>query len=575
MALVVVILGIYSYPALRTAITTRSLRLPPVTAADQGLYLSLSQLHKTPAGAFINPYYRIPVAYPISYLKFRLGPMLFGLLDKLLVGRIWWAMFVWNLLLWYSLCAAAIWLFRSFLPDPKLELVLADTALLALFNFEAFGITARAWLHHSNADLLSGLPYIRPFTPQIAIPLLVLYLGLQIRALRQKGVATWGIMALVQFAAFAAFPYATLVMAGTTAVALLWYILAGPRVWALRVALGFLIVCSVLDLAFALNRSGGFHSGFPDGTSPLRFQPFLIGEIIGKFWILTALLVLATALTRKLCPELKWPLVGLGFSVLLFKLSDAVISERLFYISDHIGYFYNATITILAVFLLSAHLPSAVRPLRLIRIAAVAVFVFCIAFGSLMAQANYKANLPYNLEQADLSNWFARGQVSANDLIITQFETSRYDDCEWLPLLTDAEVLYCRNAQVILTPDQNRDVQRLREVLYLYFDGKDHQWLESSAQFARTGLYGELESFRTPEERNARIIALRQEMRPLFDNIERQDPSITSFFRRFRRVWVIQNRHNRLFSNERLASYLKLDDPEISGSLSITPAQPK
>jgi hypothetical protein len=501
--------------------------------------------------------------------------MLFGVLNKLLAGRIWWAMFVWNLLLWYSLCAAAIWLFRSFLPQPKFELVLAGTTLLTLFNLEAFGIAFRAWVHHSNSDLLSGLPYIRPFTPQIAIPLLVLYLGLQIRALKERSAATWGIMALVQFAAFAAFPYATLVMAGTTAVALLWYIIAGPRAWALRVALGFLVVCSVLDLAFALNRSGGFHSGFPDGTSPIRFQPFLIGEIIGKFWILTALLVLATAVTRKLRPELKWPLVGLGFSVLLFKLSDAVVSERLFYISDHIGYFYNVTINILVMLLVSAHLPAAARPLRLVRIAAPAVLVFCIAFASLMAQANYKANLPYNLEQADLSNWFARGQVSANDLILTQFETSRYDNCEWIPLLTDAEVLYGGNAQLILTPDQNRDVQRLREVLYLYFDGKDHQWLESSTQFARTGLYGELESFRTPEELSARIVALRQEMRPLFDAIERQDPSITTFFRRFRRVWVIQNQHNYLYSNERLASYLNLEDPEVSGNLAITPAQPK
>jgi hypothetical protein len=205
-------------------------------------------------------------------------------------------------------------------------LILAGTALLALFNLEAFGIAFRAWVHHSNTDLLSGLPYIRPFTPQIAVPLLVLYVGLQIRALREKSAATWGIMALVQFAAFAAFPYATLVMAGTTAVALLWYIIAGPRAWALRVALAFLIVCSVLDLAFALNRSGGFHSGFPDGTSPIRFQPFLIGEIIGKFWILTALLVLGTAVTRKLRPELKWPLVGLGFSVLLFKRNGCFIS---------------------------------------------------------------------------------------------------------------------------------------------------------------------------------------------------------------------------------------------------------
>jgi len=134
-----------------------------------------------------------------------------------------------------------------------------------------------------------------------------------------------------------------------------------------------------------------------------------------------------------------------------------------------------------------------------------------------MAHGNYKANLPYNVEQADLSNWFTRGQVSPNDLIITQFESSQYDDCEWIPLLSSAQGLYCRNAQVILTPDQNRDVQRLREVFYLYFDGKDHQWLETSSQFARTGLYGELNSFRTPEELAARIVALRQEMRPLFE----------------------------------------------------------
>jgi hypothetical protein len=106
--MIAIILGIYSYPSIRTTLTTRSFRLPPVTAADQGLYLSLSQLHKTPDGAFINPYYQIPVAYPISYLKFRLGPMLFGVLDKLLAGRIWWSLFVWNLLLWSSLCAATI-----------------------------------------------------------------------------------------------------------------------------------------------------------------------------------------------------------------------------------------------------------------------------------------------------------------------------------------------------------------------------------------------------------------------------------------------------------------------------------
>lgn len=283
-------------------------------------------------------------------------------------------------------------------------------------------------------------------------------------------------------------------------------------------------------------------------------------------------MTVATAITRKLRPELKWPLIGLGSSILVFKMSDAVIAERLFFIRDHIGYFYQCTIVILFVFLASAYFPAAGRSLRVARIASVVVVALCCVYGFLMAQGNYKANLPYNVELADFAEWMARGEVSANDLIITQFENSRYDDCEWIPLLSEAESLFCRDAQVILTPEQKRDVQRLREVIYLYFDGKDRQWLENATQFTRTGLYGELSSFRKPEELNARIDALRQGMRPFFDRVEQKDPTVASFFRQFRHVWVLQNRQ---FSNERLASYLDLSQPQTSGTLLITPAKPK
>jgi hypothetical protein len=185
-----------------------------------------------------------------------------------------------------------------------------------------------------------------------------------------------------------------------------------------------------------------------------------------------------------------------------------------------------------------------------------------------MAEGNYRANLAFNLEQAEMSRWFARGEVSAEDLVITRFETTAYDNCEWIPLLSEAEVLYCRNAQLALTPEQNGDVQRLREVLYMYFDGKDHLWLENSTHFERYGLYGDLSSFRKPEELAARVVALRNELHPLFDRIENNDPSTRAFFRRFRRVWIIQS-PNDTFVTPRLESYLNLKDQETTGSLVV------
>ena len=184
-------------------------------------------------------------------------------------------------------------------------------------------------------------------------------------------------------------------------------------------------------------------------------------------------------------------------------------------------------------------------------------------------------NLPYNREQADLATWMGRGKVSTRDLVITQFVTTHYDDCEWIPLLSDTEVLYCRNAQLALTPEQNRDVQRFREVLYLYFDGKDHQWLESTTHFEQYGLYGEVSSFRNPEDQSARVGALRREMRPFFDQIEQQDPEVRAFFRRFHRVWIVQNPADGAFVKERLESYLNLEEQETVGSLLVVAAEAK
>jgi len=569
---VVTILVIYSYPAIRTYFATGWSRMPAVSAPDLGLYLSISELERTSDGQILNPYYHVPVPYAVSYLKFRLGPWLFGGLDRLFGERICFSLMIWNLLWWALLCLSVIWLFQRLLPNPDLLLTLAGVSLLTLFGLDGFGHVMAAWVHSVPMKLVGSLPFLRPFNPQVMMPMFVCYLGLQVRALREKSAVPWIGLVVLQFVAFTAFPFATMMMAGLTAIPVLWYVVSAPK--RISRVVVFTLGCAIPDIAFAMRDSAGFRLSFPEEGSIFHFHPHLIPQMIGKSWLLIAVLVLATALAKKLPPEIKWPLVSLGMANLLLKFGDVFVSERVFFISDHIGYFYQPTIVILFIFLVSAYMPSRDSSLCLTS-ALLAVIVFCVVYGLLMAEGNYRTNLAYNQEQADLDRWISGGDISPQDLILTSFEGTAYDDCEFIPLLSQAEVLYCRNAQLTLTATQNRDVQRLREVLYMYFDGKDSQWLENATQFERYGVYGELSSYRTPKELQARIVQLRNELRPIFLKVESDDPSIRDFFRRFRRVWIVENSQRRGFSNEKLGAYLKIENQEITGSLVAIQAKPK
>jgi len=64
-------------------------------------------------------------------------------------------------------------------------------------------------------------------------------------------------------------------------------------------------------------------------------------------------------------------------------------------------------------------------------------------------------------------------------------------------------------------------------------------------------------------------------MLPRFERIEQGDPSIRSFFRGFRRVWIVQNRQNLTFVDGRLESYLNLKGQEMAGNLFVVSSEPK
>jgi hypothetical protein len=228
------ILAIYSYPSVRTIFKTGSTALPTVTAPDLGLYLSLGQLTMLNDGSVLNPYYKIRVPPDAAgFLKFRLGPLLFAHFGALLGGRLWLALLLWNLLWWSLLCLAAFWLFESLLPELRVQFACVGTVVLMLFNFGMLKSLASAWLPVPSLAAFgeAQLPYIRPFSPQVAMPLLLAYVALQIHVLRKKGTLAWAVMASLQLLALTSFPYAALVMAGVSAVAAVapWSVSSRPR----------------------------------------------------------------------------------------------------------------------------------------------------------------------------------------------------------------------------------------------------------------------------------------------------------------------------------------------------------
>ena len=564
------ILAIYSYPALRTASTTGSFRLPAISAPDLGFYLSLSRMQGDRQGNFLHPDYRIGVSSrSVGLLKFRLGPQLLGHLTDLLGGRLWNALFVWNLLWWGVLGFSAIWLLRKFLPQAPTELVLAGLSLLMLVNFGMLRPLAAGWMHFPAASGFetAQLPFMRPLFPQMAVPVLLCYIGWQIYALRRTSIPAWAMMAALQWFAFASFPYATLLMAGTTAIAVLWYLSSHFERTRWQIVLGYLLICLASDSVFLLQGSGGFRTSSPSHSALIHFQPFLVPRIIGNLWIVIAGLVIAAA-TSKLLPEVKWSLVGLGVSSLIFQLGDAVVPGTTLLLSEHIGYFFHTIIAILIIFVVAAYVPSGPKASRLLRISSLCVVAFCFLSGALLAEGNYRFHLSRNLELADMAEWLARSDVSRNDLLIAQ-----YDACDWVPILSDAEVLYCRNAECLLTHDQTRNVQRFREALYLYFLGKDHKWLGATSALERYGFYNELPvEAQMPENK---VAAIRSELLPNLELAEQRDASVVDFFHRYRRIWVVQNVHEPIFDRAALGSYLDFREQQNFGILSVISATPK
>src|SRR5690348_16582923 len=117
----------------------------------------------------------------------------------------------------------------------------------------------------------------------------------------------------------------------------------------------------------------------------------------------------------------------------------------------------------------------------------------------------------------------------------------------------------------MLAPQQNRDVHRFRQAVYLYFIGEGSGSLERglsapdpSSLMYRLGYWAEAVSH-SAEERQQGIRQIQADLIPLLQNVEERDVAVSTFFHGYTRILVIDKRQDPSFVRERLESFLQLE----------------
>jgi hypothetical protein len=569
LAAVVLVLIIYSYPSFRARGELGSTVLPPMFAPDLSLYLNLGNLTTIGENTVMNPYYRVPVPSNGSgYLKFGLAARLFGNLNRLLDDHMWFAMLLWNVFWWGLFCVVALCVFGCFLPVTSPPMVIIGLGLVMLVNFGILKSLLIAWIRLPSLSAFDtlGLPFMRAFIPVIPSAFVLAYLGLQMEALRRRSIISWIAMGALQLLALAVFPYATLMMAGLTAVSVVWQTRLSIKGKAWRIPLVYGVACAFLDGAFLWHSSLGFYE---KQSSTIHFQPQLLPHLIGGNWLLLFGLTVAVAFSQTIVPEVKWALVGFGASNAVLMLGDAIVPATTILLSHHAAHFIHVTMATLITFLAAATLASVQDRSTIVRTVLGVILVIILLNGALLASGTYRGFLPTNREIVELSRLRSAWGSRNGDLVIARSKNVD-DPCAWIALLAKAPVLFCTDAEVMLTPQQNRDIHRFRQALYLYLSGKDSGFLQRelaapdpSSLMYRLGYWAEASSL-SVEERKEGIRAIQADLIPLLERVESHDVAVNIFFRQFRRIIVIDNQQNRTFAAERLASFLKLEGQENS-----------
>jgi hypothetical protein len=231
--LLLVIIAIYIYPFIATWITIGIVKLPPLFAPDLYRYLNITRLETINPHYLVNPWFGniVPKSDIIIYDRFGLPIKLFSILsytigDNLVLNLFIWHMF-WTILIFLSF----IWFFKTLNPKYNFNILMLGLSTLLLIDLTSLQTIFSAWINLPSLDGFQKvrLPYMRTFFPQVSIPLIFCYLSLLIKVLKEQTLFKWLILLFIQLLTLISFPYATIMLLGTTLFTFIALIIFAPN----------------------------------------------------------------------------------------------------------------------------------------------------------------------------------------------------------------------------------------------------------------------------------------------------------------------------------------------------------
>ena len=562
-ALIMVVTLVYGAPVLAGWRAMGFGPIPSQLTPDLYLHLVMSDIPRPESGVVLNPWYHVPAPESeLIYLRFGGALQAFHLLSTALGGRLAAAVLVWTLLWTLLICLAARWLVSLLLEEPPFGLVTLSLGLLMLLDVGFIHWMVSQALHRTPATVpaFPTLPYLRPFFPQAAVPCLLLYVALQIRVLGESRWRYWLGMGVLQLLSLTAFPFATLLMAALTGLAMLFA--AGRRLATVRWShlAGFAVLCAPVDLLFVAWNAPALRLLTNHGAL-LRLDAIRARLILGYSVLVVISLTLIVAVAVRRRPPVRCTLTGLGLGTALLLLADGLVATSL-QASHHVGYLVHTTVAILAIGLLGeayARLES--RGRRVVRAVTAAAATATFIYGCLAAYSTYRWYLPRNVARTDLV--IALSSAAPDDLIVAPNDMLE-DETSWLPLVSKAQVLFSGSAEFVLgSADAAENARRLALFLYLKGETADSVrvalWQQGVSPYQRLLVGFRRTQLLSSGERERTLVAVERELLPRLRDAEQRTPEVLRFLRQYRRIFVIDQAGDPFFRADRIGTVLRLE----------------
>ena len=539
--------AIYIFPLLLTLFKIPFSPLPPDFSSDIYMYLNYTLLYVDANGLTQNPWYHVQVpASQLIYLKFGLLN-LFSMLNNI-IGNLTATLILWNWIWAAVTFVCAYLLFKEIAVKKNIYLIIFGISLLFFFQVSDIPNYLKGFLNLNFSPYIL-LPLQRAFFPQIAIPLLLLYLYFLIKAFESDKSIHWAALFIVQYISFINFPYNTVVMGATTFFIILSAIFS-KKVIPWKHLIIFSIAVGIADLAFL---TSGSSAGGAAHRSIFDIDFSRISEIIGGTNTVLLMLCLAAIALPNDRKYVKFTMASVGISVILLQLSDLVFNPSL-QLTHHFAYFVNQIIAVLVFYITAVSVKFISDHEKTYNALLAAGTILLVGIGVFVTYAQATAALPYNRENYLLYSSVERLHPTKNDLIIAP-SLGVNDTATWLPLIFKSEVLFSRNSEFLLpNTEEGNDIYWKREAIYLYLQGIDakklHEILFSAesnpAQIKRIIQVGQRFDLHT-DKREKMLQRVYGKLSLYLEDFEKDPQILKRFFTKYRKIIVIDRYEKPLF----------------------------